>query len=85
MRWKALFLLFPTRQTSSLNSSQISLYDRFEIQILELPRETLVNLKNAILGRLGHLKKEYVQNFTGNRSVRALERDKMRDISIWTI
>ena len=30
-------------------------------------------------------KKKNVQNFEGNRSVRSLDRDKMRIISIWTI
>ena len=34
----------PTQQTSSLNSSYISLYGHFEIQFVELPRETLVYL-----------------------------------------
>ena len=30
-------------------------------------------------------KRKNVQNFTENRSVRSLDRDKMRIISIWTI
>ena len=37
MRWKEEKENFPTHQTSSTNSLQISLYDRFEIQFLELP------------------------------------------------